>query len=240
MKKRIVLALSLCVIAALLIAGTSLAVPAPKVPDPRPPAPKVDVCHIDGKGDYHLINISENALQAHLDHGDARPHENVPDMPGWIFDSECVPYELMTETLFVNAMTGAEVATSFNTKVGTQYKLVASGKYLFVAWATATYPELGYADAKFSMRKPPNNPYGDFIGWVDGADLTTTYGLQVVSFEGSYNPPLTPIGWLEDFNPDHIYTAYVTGDGNPISLFIYDNQYGDNVGGITVNVYELP
>ncbi len=35
------------------------------------PAPKVDVCHRTGNGDFHLINISSNALNAHLGHGDA-------------------------------------------------------------------------------------------------------------------------------------------------------------------------
>lgn len=34
---------------------------------------KVDVCHITGDGSYRLINISENAVQAHLAHGDVAP-----------------------------------------------------------------------------------------------------------------------------------------------------------------------
>ena len=36
------------------------------------PAPKVKVCHIppDDPANFHTITISENALQAHLDHGD--------------------------------------------------------------------------------------------------------------------------------------------------------------------------
>ncbi len=33
-------------------------------------AAKVDVCHLNGDGEYITINISENAFQAHLDHGD--------------------------------------------------------------------------------------------------------------------------------------------------------------------------
>ena len=36
-------------------------------------ASKVDVCHVDGKGNYRIINVSENAKQAHLDHGDIEP-----------------------------------------------------------------------------------------------------------------------------------------------------------------------
>lgn len=33
------------------------------------PAPKVSVCHRSGDG-FHVINISSNALPAHLRHGD--------------------------------------------------------------------------------------------------------------------------------------------------------------------------
>lgn len=34
---------------------------------------KVDVCHITEDGTYNLINISENAVPAHLNHGDTSP-----------------------------------------------------------------------------------------------------------------------------------------------------------------------
>jgi hypothetical protein len=41
--------------------------------------PKVDVCHITGNGKYVFINISGNALPAHLAHGDSLPGENGLD-----------------------------------------------------------------------------------------------------------------------------------------------------------------
>ena len=36
------------------------------------PAPdkKVEICHSTGDGDFHTVEVSRNALQAHLDHGD--------------------------------------------------------------------------------------------------------------------------------------------------------------------------
>ena len=37
------------------------------------PQGKVDVCHRTGTGSFHEINISGNALPAHLRHGDALP-----------------------------------------------------------------------------------------------------------------------------------------------------------------------
>lgn len=66
-------------LAALWLAPTALAAP----------AEKVDVCHIEGNGSYHLINISENALPAHLGHGDALPGDPVPGEPGMVFDASC-------------------------------------------------------------------------------------------------------------------------------------------------------
>lgn len=53
------------------------------------PAEKVDVCHLEGNGSYHLINISDNAYPAHVEHGDASPGEAVPGMPGFKFAEDC-------------------------------------------------------------------------------------------------------------------------------------------------------
>ena len=38
--------------------------------------PKVDICHVTGNGKYVFINVSGNALPAHLAHGDSLPGEN--------------------------------------------------------------------------------------------------------------------------------------------------------------------
>jgi hypothetical protein len=40
---------------------------------------KANVCHLTGNGTYRLINISKNAMPAHLDHGDALPGSLVGD-----------------------------------------------------------------------------------------------------------------------------------------------------------------
>ena len=49
---------------------------------------KVDVCHHDELG-YSKINISRNALQAHISHGDAEPQSPVPNQAGYEFDENC-------------------------------------------------------------------------------------------------------------------------------------------------------
>ena len=40
-----------------------------------PQGRQVDVCHRTGNGSFHEINISMNALDAHLRHGDVLPDE---------------------------------------------------------------------------------------------------------------------------------------------------------------------
>ena len=50
---------------------------------------KVDVCHRRGNGRFHKINISENAVPAHLAHGDALPGDPVPTDETQLFDEDC-------------------------------------------------------------------------------------------------------------------------------------------------------
>lgn len=201
---------------------------------------KVAVCHLDEYGVFHLINISEMAFPAHVEHGDASPGDWVPGQPGMKFADDCslisIPKTSYLETMYVVG-TQALKSTSANILTsGQQYELKASGTYRFATWGTA-----GIADAKFSLRTATYNPYGPFTGWVDGADLNAdpllAYGLQVSEFDGDYEKPLLPLGWLGAYNPDHVYYAPYTGKGTPLELFIYDNVYSDNSGGITVEIY---
>jgi hypothetical protein len=51
---------------------------------------KVDVCHQRGNGNWHVINVSQNALPAHLAHGDVLLEDNDGD--GFVAElNECVP-----------------------------------------------------------------------------------------------------------------------------------------------------
>ncbi|MEX2153956.1 MAG: hypothetical protein WD825_11505 [Gemmatimonadaceae bacterium] len=52
-------------------------------------AGKLDVCHREGDGGYHLINVSVNAAGAHSSHGDGIPGAAVPGDPSKKFDSTC-------------------------------------------------------------------------------------------------------------------------------------------------------
>ena len=56
------------------------------------PAEKIDVCHYDADiGLYQLINISDNAFQKHLDHGDLEPGYWFEDesLWGWQILDDC-------------------------------------------------------------------------------------------------------------------------------------------------------
>jgi hypothetical protein len=60
-------------------------------------ANKVTVCHLDRDlGTWQAIRVSANgnAVQAHLNHGDAFPGGRVPRMPNHLFDEDCVPVAL--------------------------------------------------------------------------------------------------------------------------------------------------
>ena len=52
---------------------------------------KVSLCHREGNGDYHLIDISVNAESAHRAHGDAKVGEAVPGTQKQVFDANCRP-----------------------------------------------------------------------------------------------------------------------------------------------------
>jgi hypothetical protein len=52
-------------------------------------SPKVDVCHSEGNGSFHLITVAYQAIQAHRNHGDALPGEAVPGQSGFAFSDTC-------------------------------------------------------------------------------------------------------------------------------------------------------
>jgi hypothetical protein len=54
---------------------------------------KVEVCHLGDDGGFHLISISQHALDAHLAHGDGMVGDGVPGMDGFVFDENCSPVE---------------------------------------------------------------------------------------------------------------------------------------------------
>jgi hypothetical protein len=52
---------------------------------------RVDVCHVDGKGEYSKITVSEASYDSHVAHGDGAIGSDVPGMEGYKFNEECQP-----------------------------------------------------------------------------------------------------------------------------------------------------
>ena len=52
---------------------------------------KVALCHAEGNGSYHLIDVSLSAEPAHRAHGDGKVGDPVPGQTGRTFDSDCRP-----------------------------------------------------------------------------------------------------------------------------------------------------
>lgn len=132
-------------------------------------------------------------------------------------------YELL-ETVFVPATSNVGI-DSVNILVdGKQYILKASGFYKFANWTG-----YGYADAEYSHRAPAYrglNYECDLDGWCNNK-VTASLDVQV---DGPQN-------W-GDYNSSHLYELSFEGDGSTAHFYIYDDQYVDNVGGITVEIWE--
>jgi hypothetical protein len=197
---------------------------------------KVDVCHLEGNGSFHLINVSDNAFDQHLAHGDWSPGDPVPGMNHYVFDGECgfefVPF--LVETVNVSGTSNA-ITSSSALVSGVGYELRATGTYRFANWGLA-----GIADAQCSYRIPPYVPVGytlDVNGaaWVNGDDL-----------------PAGVANWLEvwadgaalDWSPSsctasNSYSVAYTSSGGAIGFQILDDHYGDNSGSIAVAIWQM-
>ena len=50
---------------------------------------RITLCHKEGNGSYHSIEVSVSAEPAHRDHGDGAVGDRVPDNPTKVFSSSC-------------------------------------------------------------------------------------------------------------------------------------------------------
>jgi hypothetical protein len=116
---------------------------------------KVDVCHYEGNGTYHMINISENAFDTHVAHGDGSPGDPVPGMEGYKFDETCVPVPAgPTVTPGYSGLTEA---------AGVRYRGNSSGNEIYLG-----IPDLGVGGNRVEASYP--NVYAN---WQDGTYVVT-------------------------------------------------------------------
>ncbi len=196
--------------------------------EPAPPpatnngnnAGKVDVCHRTGNGRFILINVSSNAVPAHLAHGDALPNGEVPNQLGMHFNATCAVSKA-TEKVLVQTLTvdskGA-IVNSNALEAGHHYEITVSGTYYFRTngdWADAEY----YFESGVGPQK--------------GDDTEYPYGLDMCI---NTCPP--NIDW-GSYQESHVYTIQLTGTGAPLSFFIFDTVVGDNSGSLKVEIWKL-
>jgi len=106
-------------------------------------------------------------------------------------------------------------------EAGKNYSLRASGTYRFANWG-----EYGIADAAWNYRRAANAP-GGVAGWYQQASqrLQVWIGGEAVTWQPT------------EYNPEHIYTLDVTGEGGQLMFTIEDDQYSDNTGSIMVEIW---
>lgn len=194
----------------------------PPVTNQGKKAAKVYVCHKTGNGTYRLINISENAVPAHIrNHGDGYPDDWVPDQPGKKFTSTSaiieVPQKELVQTLSV--LPTGETINSMSLQTGQLYELIVSGTYIYDI-------EGEWADAEYFLRQ----------GVTIKGD--TEYPSFPNILDLSINDPSTNQDWGA-FQSTHIYTKGWTGEGEPLSFAIYDSYYDDNSGFLTVEIWKI-
>lgn len=211
----------------MIAAGTAMALMALGVASAAP-APKVDVCHMEGNGSFHLINVSENALPAHLAHGDGLPGQAVPEREHYVFGDDCgtefVPFLLATVDVSGQSNTPTTNGPTLENEV--EYELRVTGTYSYGP---------GLADAQCSFR-PVSIPFGTG-DWVNGDALIGHENWLEVNYADGSAIDWSP-GTCDDAG--HAYTASVTGDGSAINFLIQDDIYNDNsVGDIAVAIWQM-
>ncbi len=94
------------------------------------PAPKVDVCHRTGNGEFHLINISSNALDAHLAHGDALAGrvERSRECRHYEFDEACVEY---STKVVEGSFSDGDIDVDFTAYVAFDEEVYGMGSYSY-------------------------------------------------------------------------------------------------------------
>ncbi|MGK7879850.1 MAG: FG-GAP-like repeat-containing protein [Crocosphaera sp.] len=102
---------------------------------------------------------------------------------------------------------------------GKRYKIEVSGQVLFAGNNTNVVADAAYYTA--------NNwsTNGDSSGSVDLGLHSTALGNSDDKFWGKYNP-------------DHVYTYELIGQGKAIDFYFNDSNYGDNSGTYTVKIYQ--
>lgn len=140
---------------------------------PKGPAPMVDVCHhTEGVNEYILIRVNENALPAHLAHGDGQPLGAVPSMDGATFGADCSIVEPEEFTLV------GDWSLSVNDGSFMHDMFILSQDQDGVLSGNGGYPESG-------------SPYNPGFDWTLTGQLTGDQVSITISYSNGYIATIT-------------------------------------------------
>ncbi len=142
---------------------------------------------------------------------------------------DCVSYVetiRLLETVYVPATGNVGIDTLNTLKTGKKYIFKVSGTYRFATWG-----EAGIADAMYSYRIPGSYNSTGVNAWINGDVFPGSYTNWLKLWVNNLAVP-----WIGSYT-DHNYEYEFTGLGNKVHFSILDDAYGDNVGGLTVNIY---
>jgi hypothetical protein len=69
---------------------------------------KTDICHrTEGIKDFVPITVAAASLEAHIQHGDGRIGDPVPELPGMVFGADCVPIPAQITPVLDQSLAGS-------------------------------------------------------------------------------------------------------------------------------------
>ena len=163
---------------------------------------KVVVCHKNSAGNYNKIEISERALEAHLNHGDGQPGDAVPDNEGFIFTENCDCVPDCPGTVEYNGQI-------YNTvEIGDQCWLKENLNVGVMVDGSLDQTD-NSAIEKYCYDDDPANctTYGGLYQWNEAMQYSTIEGSQGIC----------PVGWhIPTIAEYYTLITYVGGDGNAL------------------------
>ena len=193
-------------VAALMTATASIAAASPPDHAARPdhaakpdkpekgPAPKVDVCHYSSdENGFHLINVSGNALEAHLAHGDTQPGDVVPEMENHEYGEDC---EVRSTEVVDGSFSADGLSVSFTAYVS--FDQVVSGTGLYSYTGNGNIMSMTVSDICLDEPSGVATVWGvaESSLWEDGflvltlADNGASMSTRAVFFEAEGNAAL--------------------------------------------------
>lgn len=168
------------------------------------PGGKIDLCHHDDAGDYHLVSVNQNAEAAHRAHGDAAPGEPVPGVSGKVFGEDC--------SLESAGPTVTPGYSGLTEAAGVRYRGNSSGDEIYLG-----IPDLGVGGNRIEASYP--NVYAS---WQDGTyEVTFSYDPSANAVSTSIDGPGGTASLTYDFD-DLLAPGCAPADWNTMDINVVD------------------